>query len=224
MRESIEDLLKSPPRSEPRSSPSTDYFIDGVLSRDEVERIAWSSTIRSSTHQGARRGRYSRRAAWGGATVVHTPREPEADEGSLELSRTNSGAWGGGHARLRRKPQGASCPRHALAGGHPPQFCEDESAIRTDIESNRSPQTWAEHCKHTLFARAWTSSTTAYSGLHPRATCACGAKKRDDFCVSVFEDNSGGIDSTTSTWSPTSRTHNSPRALDPSARITGIVG
>ena len=97
-----------------------------------------------------------------------------------------------------------------------------------DIELEALAQTWSEHCKHTIFANP---IDTIKDGLYK--TYIKGAtnlirknKGLDDFCVSVFSDNSGGIvfdDNFIITHKV--ETHNSPSALDPfGGAITGIVG
>ncbi|MFA5095206.1 MAG: AIR synthase-related protein [Candidatus Paceibacterota bacterium] len=97
-----------------------------------------------------------------------------------------------------------------------------------DIELESLAQTWSEHCKHTIFANP---IDDIKDGLYK--TYIKGAtneirklKGRNDFCVSVFSDNSGGIifdDDFLITHKV--ETHNSPSALDPfGGAITGIVG
>ena len=97
-----------------------------------------------------------------------------------------------------------------------------------DIELESLAQTWSEHCKHTIFAN---SIDDIKNGLYK--TYIKGAtnlirkqKGKNDFCVSVFSDNSGGI-VFNKDYLVTHKveTHNSPSALDPfGGAITGIVG
>jgi phosphoribosylformylglycinamidine synthase len=98
----------------------------------------------------------------------------------------------------------------------------------TDIELESLAQTWSEHCKHTIFAN---SIDDIKDGLYK--TYIKGAtnlirkqKGKNDFCISVFSDNSGGI-VFDKDFMVTHKveTHNSPSALDPfGGAITGIVG
>ncbi len=98
----------------------------------------------------------------------------------------------------------------------------------TDIEIESLAQTWSEHCKHTIFANP---IDDIKDGLYK--TYIKGAtnlirknKNKKDFCVSVFNDNSGGI-IFDQDYLITHKveTHNSPSALDPfGGAITGIVG
>lgn len=97
-----------------------------------------------------------------------------------------------------------------------------------DIELESIAQTWSEHCKHTIFAA---SIDEIKDGLYKHyikaATNDIRAKKgKDDFCLSVFTDNSGGIAFDDDyIISDKVETHNSPSALDPyGGAITGIVG
>ncbi len=98
----------------------------------------------------------------------------------------------------------------------------------TDVEVESLAQTWSEHCKHTIFAN---SIDDIKDGLYKTyikgATNLIRKKKgKNDFCVSVFSDNSGGI-IFDKDYLITHKveTHNSPSALDPfGGAITGIVG
>ena len=97
-----------------------------------------------------------------------------------------------------------------------------------DIELEALAQTWSEHCKHTIFADPLDEVT---EGIYRRyikgATVKIRADKgKDDFCASVFTDNSGAI-VFDKDYLVTHKveTHNSPSALDPfGGAITGIVG
>ncbi len=98
----------------------------------------------------------------------------------------------------------------------------------TDIELETLAQTWSEHCKHTIFASPIDEVKDGlYKHYIKRATKEIReARGDDDFCVSVFSDNAGGIifdDNYLITDKV--ETHNSPSALDPfGGAITGIVG
>lgn len=97
-----------------------------------------------------------------------------------------------------------------------------------DIEIETLAQTWSEHCKHTIFASPIDEIKDGlYKHYIKGATQEIRkAKGSDDFCVSVFSDNAGGI-IFDDNWLITDKveTHNSPSALDPfGGAITGIVG
>lgn len=98
----------------------------------------------------------------------------------------------------------------------------------TDIELESLAQTWSEHCKHTIFSDPIDDIENGlYKTYIKGATEKIRKEKgKNDFCVSVFTDNSGGIafdDEHLVTHKV--ETHNSPSALDPfGGAITGIVG
>jgi len=98
----------------------------------------------------------------------------------------------------------------------------------TDAELESLAQTWSEHCKHTIFADPLDELDEGiYKTYIKRATETVRKQKgKDDFCVSVFKDNSGGIDFDENFLvTHKVETHNSPSALDPfGGAITGIVG
>lgn len=98
----------------------------------------------------------------------------------------------------------------------------------TDVELEMLAQTWSEHCKHAIFASPLDDIDEGiYTTYIKGATELIRKKKgKNDFCVSVFTDNSGGI-VFDDEWiiSHKVETHNSPSALDPfGGAITGIVG
>lgn len=97
-----------------------------------------------------------------------------------------------------------------------------------DIELETLAQTWSEHCKHTIFASPIDDIKEGlYRYYIKRATKEIREKRgSEDFCVSVFSDNAGGI-VFDENYLITDKveTHNSPSALDPfGGAITGIVG
>ncbi|MDA1060646.1 MAG: AIR synthase-related protein [bacterium] len=107
-------------------------------------------------------------------------------------------------------------------------YFQKEGRNPTDIELESLAQTWSEHCKHTIFAAKIDDNDEGlYKGYIKKATKEIRkAKGENDFCVSVFSDNSGGI-VFDENWIITDKaeTHNSPSALDPfGGAITGIVG
>ncbi len=102
----------------------------------------------------------------------------------------------------------------------------------TDIELESLAQTWSEHCKHTIFANPIAAGKTEIKeGLYKTyikgATNEIRKKKgKNDFCLSVFSDNAGGI-VFDQDYLITHKveTHNAPSSLDPyGGAITGIVG
>src|SRR3989338_10458627 len=98
----------------------------------------------------------------------------------------------------------------------------------TDIELESIAQTWSEHCKHTIFADPIDEIKDGlFKTYIKKATEEIRKKKgKNDFCTSVFTDNSGGIALDQDLLiTHKVETHNSPSALDPfGGSITGIVG
>ncbi len=97
-----------------------------------------------------------------------------------------------------------------------------------DIELESIAQTWSEHCRHTIFANPINEYEAGiFKTFIRQATVDIRKQKgKEDFCVSVFSDNSGGI-IFDDEWMVTDKmeTHNSPSALDPlGGAMTGIVG
>lgn len=107
-------------------------------------------------------------------------------------------------------------------------YFKKQGRAAKDIEIETLAQTWSEHCKHTIFASPIGDVKDGlYKHYIKRATQEIrAARGKDDICVSVFKDNSGGI-VFDDKWLITDKveTHNSPSALDPfGGAITGIVG
>lgn len=107
-------------------------------------------------------------------------------------------------------------------------YFDSEGRNPTDVELESIAQTWSEHCKHTIFADPIDELADGiFASYIKRATEEIRAKKgADDFCVSVFTDNSGAI-IFDDEYLVTDKveTHNSPSALDPfGGAVTGIVG
>lgn len=108
------------------------------------------------------------------------------------------------------------------------EYFRKQGRQATDIEIEAIAQTWSEHCKHTIFADPIDEIKDGiFSHYIRRATKEIRAKKGDqDFCLSVFKDNSGAI-VFDENYAVTDKaeTHNSPSALEPyGGAITGIVG
>jgi phosphoribosylformylglycinamidine synthase subunit PurSL len=107
-------------------------------------------------------------------------------------------------------------------------FQNEEKRDPTDIEIESIAQTWSEHCKHTIFSAELDEiDEGTYKRYIKEATIKIRRDKgKDDFCLSVFTDNAGGIEFDENyIVADKVETHNSPSALDPfGGSITGIVG
>ena len=98
----------------------------------------------------------------------------------------------------------------------------------SDIEIESLAQTWSEHCKHTIFANPIDNIKDGlYKTYIKGATNLIRKNKgKEDFCVSVFNDNSGAVDFDEDFLiTHKVETHNAPSFLDPfGGSITSIVG
>jgi phosphoribosylformylglycinamidine synthase len=98
----------------------------------------------------------------------------------------------------------------------------------TDVELESIAQTWSEHCKHTIFADPIDEIKEGLFKTYIKAATdkIRKIKGKNDFCVSVFKDNSGAIEFDQDYLiTHKVETHNSPSALDPyGGAITGICG
>ena len=96
-----------------------------------------------------------------------------------------------------------------------------------DIEIETLAQTWSEHCKHKIFSsRIDNVKKGLFDTYIKGATREIIKKRKDNFCVSLFSDNAGGI-SFDKNWVVCHKveTHNTPSALDPfGGALTGITG
>ncbi|MFA6258571.1 MAG: AIR synthase-related protein [Candidatus Paceibacterota bacterium] len=104
----------------------------------------------------------------------------------------------------------------------------NEGRNPTDIEIESLAQTWSEHCKHTIFADSLDEIKDGLYKTYIKGATNYIRKQKglNDFCVSVFSDNSGAIEFDDEYLiTHKVETHNSPSALDPfGGSITGIVG
>ncbi len=98
----------------------------------------------------------------------------------------------------------------------------------TDIEVESLAQTWSEHCKHTIFANPLDEIKDGLFKTYIKGATDKVRKEKgkEDFCVSVFTDNSGAIEFDKDFLiTHKVETHNSPSALDPfGGAVTGIGG
>jgi len=96
-----------------------------------------------------------------------------------------------------------------------------------DIEIETLAQTWSEHCKHKIFSSKIDNIKKGlFETYIQNATKKIIKKRKDNFCVSLFSDNAGGI-SFDKNWIVCHKveTHNTPSALDPfGGSLTGITG
>ena len=204
---------------------SQTFFIEGKISRAQAERIAaglYNPLIQSAKIFDAKKppADVVPRVALSGSSKVLTVDLEVSDAELAELGKNGIQDENG----LRRGPLGLSVEYLQAIRAHFRRL----GRAPTDIELETLAQTWSEHCKHTIFASPMPGAPKGlYKTYIKGATEKIRkAKGKDDFCVSVFKDNSGAIEFDTE-YLVTHKveTHNSPSALDPfGGAITGIVG
>jgi hypothetical protein len=232
VRESIEDLLNISLDLEKSVFSSTTYFFSGKMSGQEIENMSaelFNPLIQRRKIMSAEE--YRRKSGMGmNPPLVSIAEQAGADEVNVSVSdeilikiaregiEDRSGE--------RRGPLALDLAQmHTIKD----YFLGVEKRNPTDIELESIAQTWSEHCKHTIFAAEMDDDLPEgiFRTYIKKATERIRREKgEDDFCVSVFEDNSGGIKFNDDyIISDKVETHNSPSALDPfGGAITGIVG
>ncbi|MBN1496467.1 MAG: phosphoribosylformylglycinamidine synthase, partial [Spirochaetes bacterium] len=232
VRESIEDLLKTGLDIEKSVFSTITYFFAGDLSPEDIANIG--AELHNPLIQRCKAlssEEYDRAPGMGhDIPVVSIHERPEADEVNLDvppdelmlIAKEGVPERGGG----RRGPLALDMMSMETIRDY---FLKAEKRNPTDIELESIAQTWSEHCKHTIFAAEMDDDVP--EGVFKRYIREATVKIRrdmgdNDFCVSVFEDNSGGIRFDDNyIISDKVETHNSPSALDPfGGAITGIVG
>ncbi len=206
------------------------FFIEGKLSREAAEKIAASLhnplIQRASVYNASAYRREVRRApvvpkvSLHGSSKVLSVNLNVSDEELEEIGKKGIKDEEGTY----RGPLALELDFMRAIQAH----FRDLGRNPTDVELEALAQTWSEHCKHTIFANPIDEMQEGiYRGYIKRATEEVRRNKgKNDFCVSVFKDNSGGIifdDEYVVTHKV--ETHNSPSALDPfGGAVTGVVG
>lgn len=232
VRESIEDLLKTTLDREKSVFSSVSYFISGIRERAIAEKIGSEfynpliQRLKILSHK-----EYIEQDGLGAALpVVSLSERPCADVVDLSVSDDELSVIGkegiSDTDGTRRGPLALDMLSMNVIKEY---FNDTEKRNPTDIELESIAQTWSEHCKHTIFAAGLDDDTPQgiYRSYIKEATVRIRREKGNrDFCVSVFTDNSGGIEFDENfIISDKVETHNSPSALDPfGGAITGIVG
>ncbi|HPS59069.1 MAG TPA: AIR synthase-related protein [Spirochaetota bacterium] len=232
VRESIEDLLHRPLDREKSVFSTISYYIKGFNSREEAGNACaefYNPLIQRSRIFS--RDEYKKNNGFGYTIpLVSISEKASADVVNLNVDDTELAAIGKDGIKesngSRRGPLALDMLSMNVIRKY---FTEKEKRNPTDIELESIAQTWSEHCKHTIFASAIDDDTPEgiYRTYIKEATKKIRRDKGDkDFCISVFTDNSGGIEFNDDyIISDKVETHNSPSALDPfGGAITGIVG
>ncbi len=233
-KEGIKDLLKIEFAEGEAVYFSRQYLLSGKLARKGVERIAGylhnplieRSFIKSHAEFKHARGIHAP------VPRVKLPVSDRVDEVNLEVSDDELIRLGKEGILDHVEPDGAEIRRGPLALDLEALYIiRDHFRAKgrnpTDVEVESIAQTWSEHCKHTIFAAQLDEINSVYRSHIKDATGKIRARLgKDDWCLSVFTDNSGVIRFTEG-WDLCYKveTHNSPSALDPyGGAITGIVG
>lgn len=229
-KESIEDFFKTKFSAEESVHTSTLLFLQGKLTASDTEKIG--NDLANNLIQRINIKNFSQYQTDKGmdtvVPTVHLKSHPQANEVSLDLSEEDLLKLGKEGVLdtdgTRRGPLALEKDSLEVIKN----YFTKEGRNPTDIELESLAQTWSEHCKHTIFAAEIDDNKDGlYKGFIKKATQEIRKQKgTNDFCVSVFSDNAGGI-VLDENWVITDKaeTHNSPSALDPfGGAITGIVG
>src|SRR3989344_1349102 len=197
-RETIEDSTRRKFRADEAVYSSTFLFLSGTLTREEVEDCAHE--LHNQLIE--RVNIYSAAEVQEGFPII-VPKvklgsvRKSVDEVDLDVSDEELSRIGKEGIRIknadgsRRGPLALSLSAMKVIRAH----FKNLDRNPTDVELEALAQTWSEHCKHTIFADPLDE---VGDGIYHRyikgATQKIRAEKgKNDFCVSVFTDNSGGI-------------------------------
>ncbi|MDH4226036.1 MAG: AIR synthase-related protein, partial [Deltaproteobacteria bacterium] len=237
--ESVEYRLGRPLAQGYHVHSAAGYFIQGGMSREEVETLAkgWlaNELIQQITLLEGRDGLAARRVlfhlpvvALGGKVGVESiPLGEGVDLERLSAQRLLA---------LSLEEMGAIKAHYQLPEVRRARLAAGLGQDPTDVELEVLAQTWSEHCKHKIFNAEITHTQTdgrteVIRSLYKTFIQGTTAEIRrrlggDDWLVSVFSDNAGVIRLNPDThFVYKVETHNSPSALDPyGGALTGIVG
>src|SRR3989338_7705088 len=213
-KEALESVLKRRLKAGEEVYALKTFFLSGVLTKKDAQRIAAAEhnplIERASVLSGQE---YASKAA------SEAPRV----ELALGLASLEVNLFVPDEELLRISKEGIAGPRGPLA-----LPLEALKTIRThfhrlgrnptDVELESLAQTWSEHCKHGIFSDPLDEITEGIYRTYIKGATKKNReeKGKDDFCVSVFTDNSGAI-AFDDEYLVTHKveTHNSPSALDP---------
>ncbi len=244
-RQAIEELLGVTFTAEENVYTSREYLLSGKLRKFEVECIV-RDLIANELIQ---RWRIIEKRRWRKAEILvprlrldHTPEVIEVNLNIKDEELEKIGKDGIMGSGGRRGPLALSLSEmYAIRDyfNHPSVIAARKEVglgkNPLDIELESIAQTQSEHCKHKIFNGLLTYEENSKKELIDSLfrTYIKGATQkvrkeagRNDWCVSVFTDNSG-IVKFNKDWNIAFKveTHNSPSALDPyGGAITGIVG
>ena len=233
-REAIEELLGVKFSEDEGVYTSRQYLLSGDISREDVERIA--TRLYNPLIQRVHIKSYQEfKDSDGMEVIVPKVKLPPSDqvlEVNLDLPDSELEKLGKEGILEKVLEDGTELRRGPLALNLIElktirDYFKKEGRAPTDVELESIAQTWSEHCKHKIFSARLDEVDSIYKSFIKRTTEEIRKELgKDDWCVSVFTDNSGVIkfdDENLICYKV--ETHNSPSALDPyGGAITGIVG
>ncbi len=233
-REAIEDLLSLPFQPGESVYSAEQILLEGPLSEEQVRQIAsirynpliqraWIQSRVEWEEDPMDRRLYVPKVELATSLEIGTVSLNVDEDELIRLGREGILEQGEDGATGRRGPLALDVPTLKVIRDHFNRLGRDP----TDVELESIAQTWSEHCKHNIFAARIDEIDSLYKTYIQGATKKIRARLgSDDWCLSVFRDNSGVI-RLNEDWSICYKveTHNSPSALDPyGGAITGIVG
>ena len=249
--EAIEDLLKIRFGPEEAVYTSRQYLLKGALQRQEVEAIARGLLANEIIERWEIKnfGQWDKKIGMGTylpkVKLNHKPKVEEVDLNNVtdeELERLGREGISGKGEKERRGPLALNLEEMKVIRAYfnRPEVIELRKKAGlgespTDVELESIAQTQSEHCKHKIFnglleyrenGRAEEIDSLFKTYIQGATEEIRKKLGKEDWCVSVFGDNSGVI-RLNEDWNLTFKveTHNSPSALDPyGGAITGIVG
>ncbi len=237
-REAIEWRLGKKLRGEEKVHTSTQYLIRGTLKQEEAERIC-TDLLGNSLIQ---RFDIWKATGWVGKVEPRVPKVLETGGGKVEeidLNIPDYALLQLSQARilvldLREMKAIQHYLRNANLLEGRKKFGLGEKI--TDVELEALAQTWSEHCKHKIFnaqidyldgeGNRMVIDSLFKTYIKRTTEEIRSALGKEDFCVSVFDDNAGVIRFSEDYHLVFKvETHNTPCALDPyGGALTGIVG
>lgn len=234
-KELIKDLLKTPFEDNEGVYTSQILFIDGTITKKEITIIAQSFYNPVIQRVSIKDYRQYKKDKGMGNAIPRVKLEQSLDIDEVDLAITDEELTDIGKKGIKNK-NGTRRGPLALSLSYMKAIQKYFSTLGrspTDIEIESIAQTWSEHCKHTIFSDPIDDIKNGLFKTYIQAATEkirkshfAKASRDRDFCVSVFEDNSGAIEFDEKYLiTDKAETHNSPSALDPyGGAITGIVG
>ncbi len=233
-KDAVAELLQAGFSFEESVYSSRQYLLKGELSREQAEKIAARlyNPLIQRVQIKSRQEFLESNGMEAIVPKVKLPASDRVDEVSLEIMDPELEKIGKEGILEKKLADGKTIRRGPLALSLAElriirDYFREQGRSPTDVELESIAQTWSEHCKHKIFAAKLDEIDSIFDNCIKKATQEVRKSLgKNDFCVSVFKDNSGVIrfdDQYHLCYKV--ETHNSPSALDPDGgAITGIVG